>query len=51
MKTPNISLPIDRKLDRALRREVRRSKLKRSDVIRQILMKHFGLIESERKVA
>lgn len=51
MSKPNISLPIDNKLDRAIRAEVRRTKLKRSDVVRQILMRHFGLINNSQQVA
>lgn len=48
MKTPNISLPIDKSIDRALRAEVRRTRLKRADVIRQILLRHFGLLKGEK---
>lgn len=46
MKTPNLSLPIDKQLDKALRQETRRTRLSRAAVVRQILLRHFGLLDN-----
>lgn len=43
-RTPNISCPIDHKIDRKIQAEVRRTSLSRADVVRQILKMHFGLL-------
>jgi len=45
MKQPNISVPIDHQLDRRIKGAVKRSKLSRADVVRQILRQHFGLLK------
>lgn len=50
MKQPNLSLPIDRQLNKAINDEVRRTKLSRADVVRQILLRHFAT-EREKSAA
>lgn len=52
MKNITLSLPIDRKLQAALKADVRRTGLSRADIVRQILRRHYGLLlDQDQKVA
>lgn len=51
MKNPNLSVPIDNKLHRCIGAEAKRTGLSRADIVRQILRRHYGLLNHEQRVA
>jgi len=45
MKQPILSLPIDRQLDRHIKKAVKQSGFSRADIVRHALRKYFGLLK------